>query len=155
MKHRMGDHPKLSAVLLISHMMQIDHHYLGLFREAPNLQVHIGACSPADEVAYTYLTEGMKHRMGDHPKLSAVLLISHMMQIDHHYLGLFRDALNRQVCIGACRAAVTHLFAYLGWLCGRETFGIQLSDVDLVKPMDGPTLGLPLGIGTLMIDLLP
>jgi hypothetical protein len=122
------------------------------FKDRPTL---VQQCSPTEEVAYTYFTEGMKRRMGDHPKPSAVLLLSHMIQIDHHYLDLFRQAPNLQVSIGACRAAVTHLFAYLGWLRGRETFGIRWGDVDLVKPMDGPSLGLPMGIGTLMIDLLP
>jgi hypothetical protein len=122
------------------------------FKDRPTL---VQQCSPTDEVVYTYFTEGMKRRMGDHPKPSAVLLLSHMIQIDHHYLDLFRQAPNLQVRIGACRAAVTHLFAYLGWLRGRETFGIRWGDVDLVEPMDGPSLGLPMGIGTLMIDLLP
>jgi hypothetical protein len=92
--------------------------------------------------------------MGDHPKLSALLLISHIIQIDHHYLTLFCQAPDLPVCIGACGAAMTYLFAYLGWLCGQETFGITWGDVAIVKPMDGPTLGLPVGIDTLMINIL-
>jgi hypothetical protein len=50
---------------------------------------------------------------------------------------------------------MTYLFAYVGWLRGHDTFGITWGDVAIVKPMDGPALGLPVGIGTLMIDLLP
>jgi hypothetical protein len=93
--------------------------------------------------------------MGDHPKPSVLLLISHIIQIDHHYLTLFRQAPDLPVCIGACRAAMTYLFAYLGWLRGQETFRITWGDVAIVKPMDGPTLGLLVGIGTLMINILP
>jgi hypothetical protein len=37
---------------------------------------------------YTYFSEGMKRRMGDHLKLSTVLLLSHMIQIDHRCLDL-------------------------------------------------------------------
>jgi hypothetical protein len=50
---------------------------------------------------------------------------------------------------------MTHLCAYLGCICGQKTFEITWGDVAIVKPMDGPTLGLPVGIGTLKIDLLP
>jgi hypothetical protein len=49
---------------------------------------------------------------------------------------------------------MTHLCAYLGSLLGHKTFRITWGDVAIVKPMDGPTLGLPVGIGTLKIDLL-
>jgi hypothetical protein len=93
--------------------------------------------------------------MGDHPKPSALLLISHIIQIDHHYLTLFCQAPDLLVCIDACRATMTYLFAYLGWLSGHKTLGITWGDVTIVKPMDGLTLGLSVGIGTLMIDLLP
>lgn len=68
--------------------------------------------------------------------------------------GSFQQALNLQGCIGACPANITYLFAYLGWL-GRKTFGIQWGNVNIVKPMDDPTLGLLVGIGILMVNLLP
>ncbi len=93
--------------------------------------------------------------MGDHPKPSALLLISHIIQIDHHYLTLFCQAPDLPVCIRACRAAMTLCLPDLGWISGHKTFGITWGDVAIVKPMNGPTLGLPVGIGTLMIDLLP
>jgi hypothetical protein len=53
-----------------------------------------------------------------------------------------------------CRAAVTHLASYLGWLRGQETFGLRWDDVSITLPEDGPTLGLPAGFGIILLQLL-
>jgi hypothetical protein len=45
--------------------------------------------------------------------------------------------------------------AYHAWLGALETFGLTWSDVDITNPQDGPTVGLPLGIGVIQLTLLP
>jgi hypothetical protein len=46
-----------------------DHLTFG-FKDRPQM---VSACSPTDQVAYIYFTEGMRRRLGDHPQPSTVL----------------------------------------------------------------------------------
>lgn len=122
------------------------------FRDRP-MVVH--GCSPTDEVAYTYFTDGLKRRLGDNPKPSTVLLLDHMIWIDAYFESIFEPATNGQVCINICRAATTHLLALLGWLRAKETFGVRWADIEIWTPQQGPALGLPAGVGAILCKLLP
>jgi hypothetical protein len=50
------------------------------FKDRP--QQTVQACSPTDQVAYTYFTEGIRRRLGDHPQPSTVLTGRHMLWLD-------------------------------------------------------------------------
>jgi hypothetical protein len=52
------------------------------FKDQPLL---VDACSPTDQVAYTFYTEGMRRRLGDHAKPSVVLTGKHMRWLERHY----------------------------------------------------------------------
>jgi hypothetical protein len=52
------------------------------FKDRPQL---VQACSPTDQVAYTYFTEGMRRRLGDHPTPSTVLTGQHMRWIERDF----------------------------------------------------------------------
>jgi hypothetical protein len=52
-------------------------------------------------------------------------------------------------------AAVVHLLGWLGWLCSRELFSICSANVKVTRPSQGPTIGLPLGVGAIKLQLLP
>jgi hypothetical protein len=114
------------------------------FRDRPQL---LNACSPTDPVSFTYFTEGLRWRLGDHPVPSTVLTETHMRWINQYYDRLYRSALTRPLRAEFSRAGVTHLSSYLGWLCSMETFGLLWQDSDLVRPVDGPTIGLSPGFG--------
>jgi hypothetical protein len=44
--------------------------------------------------------------------------------------------------------------AWLSWLQSGELFGMDWDGVDVAEPPDGPTRGLPLGVGTVLWKLL-
>jgi hypothetical protein len=121
------------------------------FKDRPTL---VAACSPTDEIAYTYFTDGMRRRVGDNPKPSAVLLLHHVLWLDKYFADLFANARDRHGRLEACRAALTLDLAYLAWLRARETFGLTWGDVAITDPLDGPVVGLPLGIGVIQLTLL-
>jgi hypothetical protein len=121
------------------------------FKDRPLL---VQACSPTDQVAYTYFTEGMRRRLGDHPQPSTVLTGAHMRWITRYYLSLYLNAKTRTDRKNFSRAAVTHLASYLGWLRSVETFELHWGDVSSTPPEDGPSLGLPAGFGVVLLKLL-
>jgi hypothetical protein len=121
------------------------------FRDRPQM---VEACSPTDQIAYSYFTEGLRRRLGDNPTPSTVLLGSHMKWIDQYYDRLYRNATSAAQRAELSRAGVTHLASYLGWLRGMDTFGLHWQDLALVLPADGPSIGLPPGCGVVQLTLL-
>jgi hypothetical protein len=45
----------------------------------------VEGCSPTEEILYTYFTDGMRRRIGNNPRPSAVLLLEHIVWIDRFY----------------------------------------------------------------------
>jgi hypothetical protein len=121
------------------------------FKDRPTI---VEGCSPTDEISYTYFTDGMRRRLGDNPKPSAVLLLDHILWINRYYTRLYAAAPKDDIRIELCRAAITHATSYLGWLRACETFGLCWKDVTRIEPPDGPSVGLPCGIGVILAKLL-
>jgi hypothetical protein len=63
------------------------------FKDRPQM---VQACSPTDQVTYTYFTEGMRQRLGNHPKPSTVLTGRHMKWLDTYYRQLLANATQRR-----------------------------------------------------------
>jgi hypothetical protein len=78
-----------------------------------------------------------------------------MRWIDKYYLDLYRHSTNDLTRVNICRAAITHLSSYLGWLRARETFSVTWGDVTMIPPMYGPVWGLPEHMGAVLLKLLP
>jgi hypothetical protein len=114
----------------------------------------VQACSPTNQVAYTYFTEGMRRRLGDHPQPSTVLTGKHMKWLDTYYRQLFAQAPNRKERAHLSCAGMTHLLSYLGWLRSLETFRLHWCDSKITPPAAGPSLGLPAGFGVVMYTML-
>jgi hypothetical protein len=74
--------------------------------------------------------------------------------LDRYYDSLYLAASDRKERRLACTAAVTHLASNLGWLRALETFGLQWQDLTVVPPHMGPSVGLPPGVGILLLKLL-
>jgi hypothetical protein len=133
--------------LLLTHPERLTFGY----KDRPTL---VKGCSPAKEISYTYFTDGMRRRIGDNPCPSAVLLLEHIVWIDRFYSREFAAAIRDDAHIEACWAAICHATSYLGWLRALETFGLCWKDVLRVEPFEGPTVGLPTGIGVILAKLL-
>jgi hypothetical protein len=127
-----------------------DHITAG-FRDKPTL---VARCNPTDELSYTYFADGQRRRIGDQPKPSAVLLLSHILWIERHFETLYRQATTVASHTSIARAAVAFLVAYMAWLRAKETFGIRWGDVEVVAPLHGASLGLPNGLGAILLKLL-
>jgi hypothetical protein len=111
-------------------------------------------CSPTDELGYTYFTEGLRRRVGDHPNPSTVLQDHHIHWLNRYFQSLYQQASKRHQWLDAAHAGVTHLMSYLGWLRALETFRMRWSDLTVVRPEDGPTIGLPPMLGAILMTLL-
>jgi hypothetical protein len=92
--------------------------------------------------------------LGDHPQPLTVLPGKIMKWIDDFFYQCLLNATNILDARRICRAAITHLASYLGWLRALETFGLKWGHSRIINPLDGPTVGLPLGIGILLFRLL-
>jgi hypothetical protein len=121
------------------------------FKDCPLI---VEACSPTGQAAYIYFTEGMRRRLGDHPRPSTVLTGKHMKWIEEYYGRLYASTTTRVKRVEIDKAAVTHLLSYLKWLRAMETFGITWDDLEVILPAEGPSVGLPLGIGVILATLL-
>jgi hypothetical protein len=109
--------------------------------------------SPTDEAGTTFGTKGMARRMGTETKPSWALSHIHVAYIDQR----LEEAYHRAPTEGgrhelAC-AGASNLMAYFGWLRWGELFSGNKSDVTLTVPQDGPTRGLPNGVGAVEYDL--
>jgi hypothetical protein len=121
------------------------------FKDRP---IYVERCSPTDELAYTYFTEGLRRRVGDHPNPSTVLQDHHIHWLNLYFQTLYQQGSTQQQRVDAARAGVTHLMSYLGWLRAMENFGIRWSDVTIVRPEEGPAFGLPANLEAIFLTLL-
>jgi hypothetical protein len=107
--------------------------------------------SPSDALAFTFLNTGMACHMGDSSQPSWTLGHKHIAYIDGRLEIYFQSAVLDHACHELATAACANLLAWLGWLRGGELFGIGVSDVLITHPVQGPTLGLPAGMGAVQI----
>jgi hypothetical protein len=114
----------------------------------------VGGCSPTDELAFTFFADGMKRRMGDHAKAAVPLLDKQVRWMDNYWRTQLLAPTTNKVKREACRAAITNLSAWKGWLRAAECFGVKWGHTSVTPPAEGPTLGLPPGIGTVGYRLL-
>jgi hypothetical protein len=122
--------------LLLTHPKRLTLGY----KDRPML---VEACSPTEEIAYTYFTDGMRRRIGNNPRPLAVLLLDYIVRFDRYYDQEVAAAVTDDARIEACGAAIWHATSYLGWLRVLETFGLRWNDVLRIEPCEGPLAGLP------------
>ncbi len=99
-------------------------------------------------------TDGMKRRIGDNPQPSATLLLRHILWMNEYFEKIYRLSDDDNTRIDICRAALTHLLSFIGWLRAVETFGIRWQDLTIIDPPLGPTMGLPINVGVILLKLL-
>jgi hypothetical protein len=109
--------------------------------------------SPTDEMGTTFCAKGMARRMGTETKQSWALSHVHLAYIDDQLEKAYQLATSDEdrhelVCAGS-----VNLMAYKGWLRSGELFGGEHDDLTLTQPREGPTRGLPLGVGAIEFNL--
>ena len=112
--------------------------------------------SPCAEMSMTFAAKGMSRRMGTATEKSWAISHVHVAYIDQSLERAYHAApLNSDLQHEIAVAAFTNLIAYLGWLRGGEIFNATDDDLVVTLPRDGPSRGLPPGIGAVEFTLLP
>jgi hypothetical protein len=73
--------------------------------------------------------------------------------MDKDFATKYATAQNRDDQHRWALAGLANKLLWLGWLRSMETFGRKWSDLDVIKPKDGPSHDLPRNIGAILIDL--
>jgi hypothetical protein len=112
--------------------------------------------SPCTESNMTFAAKGMSRRLGTSSEKSWAISHVHVAYIDQALDQAYHNAeLNPDLQHEISVAAFTNLIAYLGWLRGGEIFQAEETDLVITLPINGPTRGLPPGIGAVECSLLP
>jgi hypothetical protein len=108
-----------------------------------------------DGLDYSFLTTGMKSRIGTESKPSTALLDRHIRYLNREFMTQYDTARSRPLQAEICRAALTNLVDWTAWLRGNELFSLRHCDIDVTLPGDGEVWDLPSAIGVLGLRLLP
>ena len=111
--------------------------------------------SPCAEASLTFAAKGMSRRLGTATEKSWAISHVHIAYMDQALEQAYHRALTPDLQHEISVAAFTNLIAYLGWLRGGEIFEAEETDLVVTLPIDGPTRGLPPGIGAVEYSLLP
>lgn len=109
--------------------------------------------SPTDAAITTFVHSGMARRLGTDVAKSWALAPVHIRFLDRQFEHLFSTSDQPTVRHDVTCAAVVNLLAYLGWLRGKELFDLTHGDITITSPEDGPSRGLPAGIGAIELRL--
>jgi hypothetical protein len=112
-------------------------------------------CLPTDSLAYVYMSNGMRRRMGDESKPSLALLQRHVQWIDKFLNDAYLNSQDPEHRAELARAALANLAAWLGWLRATEVFSLRWADVAVTEPGDGAALDLPPQTGAISLRLSP
>jgi len=104
---------------------------------------------PPEELVSTVQARGMARRMGDHPQPSWALQFVHIKfindQLEHAYQLAPTEGSRREIA----NDGATNVLSWLAATRGGETFSLKRDCITITQPEEGPTLGLPLGIGVI------
>ena len=110
---------------------------------------------PTDSSLMQYFAKGISARIGDQSVPSVPLLERHIQEIDRRLDRQYQTARTRSLKRKWALAGFANMVFWLGWLRSNECFNLTWSDVNVTLPQDGPSLDLPVGLGALILALLP
>jgi hypothetical protein len=111
-------------------------------------------CAPTNELGFSHFSASMKRQVGEHTQPSAPLLEKHIQWIEDLVERQYHAATTSIQRRTACQIAVTNLVGWLAWLRAQETFCLTWKDALVLSPADGPSPGLPEGLGVVLLKLL-
>jgi hypothetical protein len=143
-----------SAAAFFFKLDLITAHPGRVFADASSRPVVTLGCSATDELCYTMMNAGMARRMGTESNPSIALLDCHVRWLDSSLERRYLAAPPGPLRLEIVRAGLANMIAWLGWLRAMELFSIRWCDLDMILPDQGPTLGLPVGVGVIVARLL-
>jgi hypothetical protein len=117
--------------------------------------VAVRHCSPTDDLSYALMSSGMASRIGEDSIPAEALLANHVRYLDASLERMYQGPLSPAAKLEIARAGFPNCNLWCAWLRAGESFGLRHCDVTRTKPVDGPTQGLPPGIGCLEERLAP
>lgn len=137
--------------------MDMQHSYpLQAVREVKSKRaVRVLDTVPTETLAMTLGSGGMARRMGTQSKPSWALKPVHIAYMDAKFDEMYQAATTAAGRHEVATAATVNLIGYLGWLRGGEIFGMKANEVSVTRPVDGPTMDLPPGVGAISCRLKP
>ena len=104
---------------------------------------------PSEELVATVQAGGMARRMGDHPQASWALQFVHVKFVNDQLERAYQVAPTYSAKREIANAGAANVLSWLAATRGGETFSLQRDWMKVTRPEEGPSLGLPLGIGVI------
>ena len=119
-----------------------------------NRRLLYASCRDTDNLGSTLFSQGLASRIGTAASPSVALLHRHIISMVFHLEAQVRSS-SGPVSTQASLAICAHLLLWLGWLRSTELFSLRWRDITIIPPASGPSVGLPPGIGVVLLQLLP
>lgn len=98
-------------------------------------------------------TKGVQYRLGDSSEPSWALLDRHVRAFDDFFSANYEASVTGDAKRRWARAGLANLLLWLGWLRSSELFDLRWMDIAVVRPENGPSLDLPVGVGCVLLRL--
>ena len=121
----------------------------------PQRRLLLQPARATDAAAMTLLHHGLAARIGTASHPSVALLFRHIQSLINSLSAQLAAVPPVPDPLPILRALVATHFLWLGWLRSSELFGLCWQDVTVVPPTSGPSIDLPVGLGVLLLRLLP
>ena len=108
-----------------------------------------------DAASMTLLQHGLAARIGTATHPSTALLFRHVQALLQSLESQLSTTEIYHTRLDLLRAIVATHLLWLGWLRSSELFGLCWRDITIVFPPDGPSIDLPVGLGAVLLRLLP
>lgn len=99
------------------------------------------------------LTKGLRGRVGDDSRPSRALTDKQVRAFDSFFDDKFLECTEPSQKRYWAMAGLANQLLWLGWLRARELLDLRWMDIEVTRPADGPTEGLPFGVGCLKLRL--
>ena len=87
--------------------------------------------SPTNDLSYTMMNTGMKHRTGDDSRPSKGLLDQHVQSLDTALCVCFHSTITLALQLEIVRAGLANTLFWLTWAHANEVFSLQWSDMEV------------------------
>lgn len=112
-------------------------------------------CRVTDDLSSSLFAAGLGTRLGDEAAPSIALLDRHVRTLEADLNRLFLNARTNAERREFALAGFLTLILWLAWLRSMEAISLKWCDVTVIAPQDGARVDLPIGLGAVLLGLLP